>query len=118
MPSLDEVTTFRAKMFDKSMALVKSKGADYNRAQQEQGDTLFNMRVCAILGIVDTPEVGILVRLSDKLMRLCSLAKPGIEPAVKDESLLDTIADIHNYVDYLGLLYTQRRNSLPTQQEG
>lgn len=110
-----DVKTFRTALFDKSMALIDRKGADYNRDQQEAGDTLFNLRVCEILGVVPSTEEGILVRLSDKFMRLISLTKPGREAAVKDESVLDTIADIHNYVDYLGLIWQQRRTALSAQ---
>jgi hypothetical protein len=109
MPSLSEVKDFRTALFNKSMELIDKKGADYNRDQQEQGDTLFNLRVAEILGVVNSAEEGILVRLSDKLMRLISLTKPGREAAVRDESVLDTIADVHNYVDYLGLFWLQRR---------
>lgn len=109
MPSLSEVKTFRKQIYDQSMALIDKKGADYNRDQQIQGDTLFNLRVCELLGIVPDAESGILVRLSDKFMRLISLTKPGREAAVKDESVLDTIKDIHNYVDYLGLIWLNRR---------
>ena len=109
MPSLEEVKKFRLERFEASMALIDKKGADYNREQQQNGDTLFNLRVCELLGIVDATELGILVRLSDKFMRLISLTKPGREAAVKDESVLDTINDVHNYVDYLGLIWQQRR---------
>lgn len=108
MPSLDEVIQFRQQMFDESMSLIKQKGHDYNRTQQEGGDTLFNLRVCEILGIVPSAERGILVRLSDKFMRLISLVSPGVEASVKDESVKDTVKDIHNYVDYLLLMYLQR----------
>lgn len=106
--TLEDVTAFRKTMFDKSMELVNRKGADYNRDQQSQGDTLFNIRVCELLGVVPTAERGILVRLSDKLMRLISLVHPDRLPANADESVMDTIADIHNYVDYLGLLHQKR----------
>lgn len=109
MPSLDEVKAYRQKMYEKSSALIDKKGADYNRDQQEAGDTLFNLTVCELLGIVPSTEEGILVRLSDKLMRLISLTKPGREAQVKDETVEDTIADIHNYVDYLGLKWLERR---------
>lgn len=91
------------------MSLIDRKGADYNRDQQEQGDTLFNLKVCELLGVVPSTEEGILVRLSDKFMRLISLTKPGRNAAVKEESVLDTIDDIHNYADYLGLIWQQRR---------
>lgn len=111
MASLNEVKQFRQRMFDESMALVEKKGHDYNRAQQAGGDTLFNLRVCELLGIVPTVEAGILVRLSDKFMRLISLTAPGVEAAVKDESVLDTVRDIHNYVDYLALEWQKRRNN-------
>jgi hypothetical protein len=81
--SLEQVKEFRNAMFEKSMALIDKKGA----------------------------EEGILVRLSDKFMRLISLTKPGREAAVKDESVLDTVVDIHNYIDYLALMWLERRAS-------
>ena len=105
--SLDEFMGFRTEMFNRSAALAESKGADYNRQQQEEGDTLFNIRVGEIMGI-GTTEQGLLFRLSDKFMRLVSLAG-GATPEVKDESVLDTIRDMHNYLDMLGLIYTKRR---------
>lgn len=105
-----EVLAFRRERFESSLALVAKKGHDYNRTQQHGGDTLFNLRVCELNGIVDTAERGILVRLSDKFMRLVSLtAEPAIEAAVTDEPVLATVDDIHNYVDYLALLYLKRR---------
>lgn len=107
--TLDEVFAFREWMYAKSRSIIEKKGHDYNRTQQLEGDTLFNLRVCSLLGIVDTTEQGILVRLSDKFMRLASLTAPHVEPANKDESVMDTIADIHNYVDYLGLIWHQRQ---------
>lgn len=107
--SLEDVLKFRAERYEKSTALIRKKGADYNRDQQENGDTLFNLRVCELLGIVPSTEEGILVRLSDKLMRLVSLTKPGREAEIKDESVLDTIDDIHNYIDYLGITWLQRK---------
>lgn len=107
--SLEEVIAFRKAMFESSLALVSKKGADYNRDQQTTGDTLFNLRVAEILGITQSTEEGILVRLSDKLMRLISLTKPGRDAEVKDESVLDTIRDVHNYSDYLGIIWQSRR---------
>lgn len=41
-------------------------------------------------------ELGILVRLSDKIARLQSFIENG-ELMVKDESVLDTVLDITNY---------------------
>ena len=105
--SLKEVKDFRKEMFDRSMAIIERKGHDYNRKQQNDGDTLFNLRVSELLGVVPTAEHGILVRLSDKIMRLCSLV--DAKPEDTQESFEDTIVDVHNYVDYLGLM---RRNRM------
>jgi hypothetical protein len=102
MPTIDEVVKFRQEMYERSTALIKSKGHDYNRKQQMDGDTLFNLQVCKLLGITPTAEHGILVRLSDKFMRLISLV--DADPATVGESFDDTVVDIHNYVDYVALL--------------
>lgn len=108
MPSLESVKQFREQMFKESMALIEQKGHDYNRQQQHAGDTLFNLRVAELLGIVPTAERGILVRLADKMMRLISLMEPGVEASVKGESVRDTVKDIHNYVDYALQLWEER----------
>lgn len=111
MPSLDEVKAFRQQMFQESMALIEKKGHDYNRQQQNTGETLFNLKVAELLGIVPTAERGVLVRLSDKFMRLISLMEPGIDPATAGESLRDTVKDIHNYTDYALQMWEERQSS-------
>ena len=40
--------------------------------------------------------VGVLVRIGDKLSRLASIEKNGVT-LVNDESLRDTLIDLHNY---------------------
>ena len=107
--TVEDVLAFRRERFETSLALVARKGHDYNRSQQNAGDTLFNLRVCEILGVVDSAERGILVRLSDKFMRLISLVQAGVDPAVKGESVRDTVRDIHNYADYLLQMFEERR---------
>lgn len=98
-------------MYEESAALIDKKGHDYNREQQESGDTLFNLKVAEILGIVPTAERGILVRLSDKFMRLVSLMAPGVEAKVSDESVRATVHDFHNYLDYALQLWEERREA-------
>lgn len=115
MPSLEKVKQFRQQMFQESMTLIDKKGADYNRQQQNNGDTLFNLRVSELLGIVPTAEQGILVRLSDKFMRLISLMPIDVEAAVKDESIRDTVRDFHNYLDYCLQLREERQEALRTK---
>ena len=111
--SLDQILEFRRSLYERSMRLVRQKGSDYNRQQQQDGDTLFNLRTAVILGIVETETQSVLVRLLDKMMRMISLCKdPQAVAAVKDESVLDTIADVHNYVDYLGAFWLEARGEL------
>lgn len=110
--SLDEILEFRTARFKSSFELVAKKGHDYNRQQQIGGDTLFNLKVCELLGAVEYAEQGVLTRLTDKLMRLISLtSRPGVENAVKDESVINTVDDIHNYVDYLALMFLKRKEA-------
>lgn len=41
--------------------------------------------------------VGVLVRINDKLSRFTNITKNGIEINVSDETLKDTLMDLHNY---------------------
>ena len=61
-----------------ALELFKKKNADY-------GDAF------AKFGII-----GVLVRIEDKIMRLLSISKNGIN-LVDNESLKDTLLDLHNY---------------------
>lgn len=97
----EQLFKLRKRLTDKSNELLKSKGNDYSgHIAKETQDTLFNLRVAAILGIVPNEVDSVLVRLSDKFMRLISLTRPGMEQQVTDESLEDTIVDIWNYSLY------------------
>ena len=110
MASLEEVIIEHTKICQEARQLISQKGHDYNREQQDGGDTLFNLRVAAILGVVDNPCQGILVRLSDKFQRLTSLAKdPLVNAEVKGEAVRDTIRDVINYSIYLGIFYDEIR---------
>jgi hypothetical protein len=40
--------------------------------------------------------VGVIVRMGDKISRLTSVSKTGVN-LVKDEALRDTLIDLHNY---------------------
>lgn len=99
--SKEALIAMRRRLNEKADSLLLAKGNDYNAQQQDAGDTLFNLRICAILGIVGSPVDGILVRMSDKLARLVSLTRPTTVQKVKDESVEDTIIDLKNYADYL-----------------
>jgi hypothetical protein len=99
--SKEDLLKMRQRLNARADELLVAKGNDYNSQQQDAGDTLFNLRVCAMLGVVPSPVDGILVRLSDKLMRLVSLTRPGVVQRVKDESIEDTVIDMRNYAEYI-----------------
>ena len=110
MPTREHVIKTHKAICDEARAIIETKGHDYNREQQLTGNTLFNLTVCCLLGIVKTTTQGILVRLSDKLMRLISLTKdPIVDAAVKDESIRDTVKDMINYLVYLYIVYIEER---------
>lgn len=58
--------------------LFKKKNADYGDAFATYG------------------PIGVIVRLGDKIQRLMSVSKSNLQ-CVKDESLRDTLIDLHNY---------------------
>tara|TARA_Y100000992_G_scaffold301317_1_gene271914 strand:+ start:154 stop:435 length:282 start_codon:yes stop_codon:yes gene_type:complete len=41
--------------------------------------------------------IGVLVRISDKMSRFTNISKKGLEICVSDETLRDTLMDLHNY---------------------
>ena len=111
MSKLDEVIKVHRELCDEARAIIETKGHDYNRTQQNNGDTLFNLKVACLLGVVDSNTQSVLVRLSDKLMRLISLTKePSVQAQVKDESVRDTIKDMINYATYLYVFYREAKN--------
>jgi len=113
MPTIEQVYEWRKKAFEESMAIIAKKGHDYNRMKQPTDDTLFNIRVSYLLGVVRTPAASALVRLGDKIMRLISLiAEDAQEPANADERVWDTVLDAHNYLDYAFILWLEREGKL------
>lgn len=110
--TLEDVMACRKEMYEASTAIIAKKGRDYNRKQQDAGDTLFNMRVSTILGITKNPQQGVMVRLSDKFMRLCSLYDAEEAPANTDEGFEDSVKDFHNYLDYMVLFRREQKKQL------
>ncbi len=109
MTTLGDVIKIHKETCDKARSIIEKKGRDYNRGMQDR-DTLFNISVGFTLGIVDSIPQGILVRLSDKFMRLISLTKnPQENPEVINESVNDTIEDTINYLIYLKIKYNEAR---------
>jgi len=63
---------------DEAFALFSRKNKDYGDAFSDFG------------------PVGVLVRMGDKIRRMSAITKNGVS-LVEDESLRDTLIDLHNY---------------------
>lgn len=59
--------------------IFKKKNKDYGDAFAQHG------------------TVGVLVRISDKMSRFTNISKKSLEISVSDETLKDTLMDLHNY---------------------
>ncbi len=66
------------KIQSEALALFKRKNADYGDAFAKYG------------------TIGVLMRIEDKIQRSLSITKSGVN-LVSDESLRDTLLDLHNY---------------------
>jgi elongation factor P--beta-lysine ligase len=71
---LSQMKTIQAE----ALELFKKKNVDYGDAFASYG------------------TIGILIRIQDKLKRFISITKNGVN-LVNDESLRDTLIDLHNY---------------------
>lgn len=80
------------------MALMEGKGQDYSTE-----DVLSNFKrmskMCSLLEIApaQSPVDCALFLMLLKIDRWCNLRRSGADP--KNESLADTIKDLHNYID-------------------
>lgn len=73
-----------------SLEISRAKNADY----AGEGDPFKNFRLCETLGICSV-EVGMLVRITDKISRISNLLSKDAK--VKDETIGDTLKDLSNY---------------------
>ena len=74
---MDYINKFR-EIQDEGFELFKKKNKDYGNAFEEHG------------------TIGILVRMNDKIKRAMNISEKQIT-LVDDESLRDTLIDLHNY---------------------
>jgi len=83
-----------------ALELFKKKNADY-------GDSF------ATYG-----PIGVIVRMQDKINRLVSVSKKNVS-FVKDESLRDTLIDLHNYSAMAIMLMDEKNESnfIPIKEE-
>jgi len=85
---------------NEALELFKKKNADY-------GDSF------ATYG-----PIGVIVRMQDKINRLVSVSKKNVS-FVKDESLRDTLIDLHNYSAMAIMLMDEKNESnfIPIKEE-
>lgn len=83
------------EILDKMLEIHEAKNHDY---AGDGGDPYKNFRECEDIYVEGNPIpawTGILVRIGDKWSRIKNLTK--FEPAVKGESIKDTLLDMANY---------------------
>jgi hypothetical protein len=88
---------------------TRRKNSDYASAE----DAFKNFRLTEQLGLTSI-EVGILVRISDKLTRISNLVD-GSQPHVKDEAIEDTVQDMAVYSIILLIALRNRRRMRETK---
>ena len=75
---MDRVTQMKC-IQEECLKIFEKKNTDYGDAFAKHG------------------VVGVLVRINDKLSRFTNITTNGIEINVTDETLKDTLMDLHNY---------------------
>lgn len=78
--------------------LFKRKNADYGDAFAQYG------------------VVGVMVRMGDKLQRLISVSRSGVS-LVNNETLRDTLMDLHNYAAMAILLMDEKDDTDEKEQD-
>lgn len=96
----------------KAQTIMEAKCQDYASAD----DPFRNFRQIETLGL-GSVEVGIIVRMGDKLSRLAGFAKEG-DLAVKDESVEDTCLDLINYTIILMAAIKSRESQERCEADG
>lgn len=78
-----------SNIYKDNLETCRQKNADYAGAS----DPFRNFEACNLYGI--TTEHGLLVRMSDKMVRISNLLTRNAE--VKDEKITDSLKDLCNY---------------------
>lgn len=95
MTPKEKLLSLAREMHEAEIALMEAKNSDYTSGS---ADPYANFRASMIIGI--EPELGILLRILDKLKRIESFVRQGTLN-VKSESVRDTISDARNYLTLL-----------------
>lgn len=99
--TLDEAHTLHKLVLDTALQIMIPKRVDYSG----QDDPFANFRWSLLWDV--PPWKGAAVRMTDKLSRFKQLSEKAGKGEVKDESIIDTIADAVNYDIIMLLLWAE-----------
>lgn len=85
------------KIQSEALELFMKKNADYGDAFADYG------------------SIGVIVRMGDKIKRLVSITKSGIN-LVNNESIRDTLIDLHNYAAMAIMLIDENKLELKSEK--
>ena len=88
-----EYIQYHKEMCDKMISITEQKNADYTGSSD---DPFANFRVCEQLGVCSVAQ-GFVVRMTDKLKRIISIAVQQNKVKVLSETVEDTLLDLANY---------------------
>lgn len=112
MATREELMELHQKLCDQARELSRKKNHDYSGGK-DQTHAFLNFIKCEELGFCKT-ETGVLVRLSDKLSRLNTLADSSLKYEVADEKVLDTVLDVINYIVIFYAIHSERKEKEAT----
>lgn len=88
-------------LYKENLETCRKKNHDYAGST----DPFRNFKACEMYGL--TVEEGLIVRMSDKMVRISNLLKS--EAKVKDEKITDSLKDLANYAMILSV-YLENKN--------
>jgi len=102
-----QLMRFHRLFCDNGHRLMGRKNADYATGGDVREDAFKNFRKSEEVTSIPV-EVGILIRLSDKIARLGRLLQEGYKPQVDDEKVEDTLLDIVNYAVLIAAFLSEK----------
>jgi len=99
-------TTFRKSVIEK---LQEKRLNQYNKVQEEAKKLFQRKNATYGDAFASYGVVGVLVRMGDKIQRFQQITNSGIN-LVDDESLRDTLIDLHNYSAMAIMLLDEKNN--------
>ena len=90
-----------------SEIIKKDRGFQMNAVQQEAFQLFLKKNADYGDSFANYGPIGVIVRMGDKIQRLQSITKNGVS-FVKEESIRDTLIDLHNYAAMAVMLMDEK----------